>query len=567
MRGDYLDWYGANFTAGFKRLTQDGARFVRGAYPYLNTITCAGHATIGTGSFPYRHGMILNNWYDPKTGKSPYCTDDPEMTEISYNGLSSVQGDSAKLMLVPAIGEQVMARGGRSVAFSLKPRSAVTLTGHRSTAVAWFDDRGGWTTSTAFTQGAGALPAEVHHRQPDHRRLRQGLGAVAARSTPTRARTKSRAKASSPAGRGRFLTRSACRSANRIRSSTAAGNGRRSPTSTSRAWRSRRSTRSQLGRGDKTDFLGVSFSSRRWRRPCLRAAQPRSPGHARPARPHDRPAARSSRQDRRRRQLRRRPERGSRRRGNPRYRSARGRVASKVVTETLQKVLVEAMGPGTHVAATVYTNIYLTDAARQRLTEDKKLRDRALHALRTVPGIKYSFWGPELATADARAVARSTRRAAALSHNAGRSGDLIIAPAERWILSTSTTTHGTHYSYDQRVPVLLYGAGVKPGRYMNAATPGRSRAVARRRRRRRDCADGRTRPERSAALAFVRPRAHSSPRARSSRTCRRMVGHLLPRPGTPSRRPHASARRDPVRRPQPGRDRPPRSPSRSSPCS
>ena len=152
MRVDYLQWYAANYSAGLARLLRDGAWFTEGAYPYLNTITCAGHATIGTGSFPYRHGMILNNWFDPKTGKSPYCTDDPTVTELSYNQLSPVQGDSAKLLAVPALGEQIMSRGGRSVALSLKPRSAVTLTGHTSTAVAWFDDRGGWTTSTAFTK-------------------------------------------------------------------------------------------------------------------------------------------------------------------------------------------------------------------------------------------------------------------------------------------------------------------------------------------------------------------------------------------------------------------------------
>ncbi len=102
MRVDYLQWYAANYSAGFSRLMREGAWFTEAAYPYLNTITCAGHSTIGTGSFPYRHGMILNNWFDPKTGKSPYCTDDPTVTEISYNHLSPVQGDSGKLMLVPA---------------------------------------------------------------------------------------------------------------------------------------------------------------------------------------------------------------------------------------------------------------------------------------------------------------------------------------------------------------------------------------------------------------------------------------------------------------------------------
>jgi len=469
MRSDYLDWYGTNFTAGFHRLTQDGATFVRGAYPYLNTITCAGHATIGTGSFPYRHGMILNNWYDPKTGKSPYCTDDPEMTEISYNGLSSVQGDSAKLMLVPALGEQVMARGGRSVSFSLKPRSAVTLTGHTATAVTWFDDRGGWTTSTAFTKEpvpfvqkfVAANPITADYEKVWDRSLPlaayQGRDEVASEGTVAGWTRSFPHLLGLPDGKAdaQFY-----------------GRWQRSPFADEYLARMAMSAVDALGlgRGDQTDFLGISFSS-------VDGA-----GHVFGPRSHE-VQDMLVRLDRTIGGL---LDHLDKTVGVGNYvvglsadhgvaeipdTVGAGRVASKVVTAALQNVLVEAMGPGTHVAANVYTNIYLTDAARQRLTDDRKLREKALRALRAVPGIKYSFWGPELATPAARTSRDPVRRAAALSHNAGRSGDLIVAPAERWILSTSTTTHGTHYSYDQRVPVLLYGAAVKPGRYTNAASP------------------------------------------------------------------------------------------------
>ena len=33
------------------------------------------------------------------------------------------------------------------------------------------------------------------------------------------------------------------------------------------------------------------------------------------------------------------------------------------------------------------------------------------------------------------------------------------------------TTHGTLYDYDKRVPVILYGAGIRPGVREEAATP------------------------------------------------------------------------------------------------
>ena len=39
------------------------------------------------------------------------------------------------------------------------------------------------------------------------------------------------------------------------------------------------------------------------------------------------------------------------------------------------------------------------------------------------------------------------------------------------MLPAAGTTHGTLYSYDQRVPVLLYGEGIRPGVREEPATP------------------------------------------------------------------------------------------------
>jgi hypothetical protein len=62
-------------------------------------------------------------------------------------------------------------------------------------------------------------------------------------------------------------------------------------------------------------------------------------------------------------------------------------------------------------------------------------------------------------------------RATALSYFAGRSGDLIVIPKENWIVGASITTHGTPNEYDQRVPVIFFGAGVRPGTRAEPATP------------------------------------------------------------------------------------------------
>ena len=85
MRSDYIDRYGARWTGGLHRLVTQGARFVQAAYPYLNTVTCAGHATMSTGAFPSTHGMVLNAWWDRAAGKDVACTDDPTVQAISYH--------------------------------------------------------------------------------------------------------------------------------------------------------------------------------------------------------------------------------------------------------------------------------------------------------------------------------------------------------------------------------------------------------------------------------------------------------------------------------------------------
>jgi len=50
MRADYVDRFNDQWTGGLKRMVTQGAWFQQAAYPYLTTVTCAGHATIATGS-------------------------------------------------------------------------------------------------------------------------------------------------------------------------------------------------------------------------------------------------------------------------------------------------------------------------------------------------------------------------------------------------------------------------------------------------------------------------------------------------------------------------------------
>jgi len=46
-----------------------------------------------------------------------------------------------------------------------------------------------------------------------------------------------------------------------------------------------------------------------------------------------------------------------------------------------------------------------------------------------------------------------------------------VIPKENWIMGAIVTTHGTLNAYDQRVPIIFFGAGIKPGPRPEAAMP------------------------------------------------------------------------------------------------
>ncbi len=138
--------YRPHFTGGLKRLAE-GVVFERGFQAHAATETCPGHATILTGVYPARSGIIANNWIDhdaPREDKAVYCAEDesaPGTTSDDYR-VSPVH------LKVPTLGDRLKAADPRSrvVSVSVKDRSAVMLGGHRADQLFWAEDNGfvGW---------------------------------------------------------------------------------------------------------------------------------------------------------------------------------------------------------------------------------------------------------------------------------------------------------------------------------------------------------------------------------------------------------------------------------------
>src|SRR3989441_7708521 len=81
MRADYVDKFRGQWSAGLRRLVEEGAWFRNAAYPYAATETCVGHATISTGALPATHGIIGNAWWDREQQAMVTCTADANRSE------------------------------------------------------------------------------------------------------------------------------------------------------------------------------------------------------------------------------------------------------------------------------------------------------------------------------------------------------------------------------------------------------------------------------------------------------------------------------------------------------
>src|SRR5687768_17379202 len=69
---------------GLARFLDRGAWFADAHYGHALTATAPGHATMLTGAYPHRSGIIGNDWRDVNTGAEVYCTGDTSATYIGH---------------------------------------------------------------------------------------------------------------------------------------------------------------------------------------------------------------------------------------------------------------------------------------------------------------------------------------------------------------------------------------------------------------------------------------------------------------------------------------------------
>ncbi|HEV2859396.1 MAG TPA: alkaline phosphatase family protein [Pyrinomonadaceae bacterium] len=489
FRYDYLERFGDLFAAGgLRRLMREGASWTEANYDHVPTETAPGHATLMTGAWPAETGIISNEWYDRESNRRIANSSDPGARLLG--GGPSENASSPRNLLVSTLGDELkLATAGRAkvVGVSIKDRGAILPAGRMADAAYWYSSQTGrfvsstyyfdrlpdWVTAFGAAHPAGEFYGKTWDRLldkkeydlragPDDAPWERGNG-----KQPTTLPQKITGGETAP-GPAFYEALNYSPFSNDLLVSFA-----------EEAIRNER-----LGEDSDTDVLTVSFSANDL------------VGHRYGPYSHelmdmtvrvDRHIERllsfvDSRVGLRNTLVAFTADHGV----APFTEHARqlrlpgGYVGTTDLNNAVRNRLKARFGKGgdkdntaDYVLAYGNSMFYFNRAALDRDGVRQEDVERvAGEAAMTVPGVSRFFTRTQLvsgAVSPADAVARRVLH----GFNPRRSGDVVIIQEPYKYLTDSTyiAIHGTPYSYDTHVPVIVMGAGVAPGRYAEAASP------------------------------------------------------------------------------------------------
>ena len=155
---------------GFARFLDRGAWFADAHYRHAFTVTAAGHATMLTGAYPHRTGVIGNEWRDPATGAPVYNTGDTTATYIGHT-TRPLDGTSPRNLKAETVGDVLRRADPRAkvIAISGKDRGAILPAGKTGTAYMFMSASGQFASSTFYMPQHPAWVAEFNAKKPADR--------------------------------------------------------------------------------------------------------------------------------------------------------------------------------------------------------------------------------------------------------------------------------------------------------------------------------------------------------------------------------------------------------------
>jgi len=164
---------------GFRRFLDRGAWFSGARYAHAFTVTGAGHATMLTGAYPHRTGIIGNDWRDRATGEPEYCVGDTAHTYIGHK-TQKLDGTSPKNLMVETVGDVLRRADARAkvIAISGKDRGAILPAGKTGVAYMYMDATGQFASTTFYMKEHPAWVTAFHAAKPADRHFKASWSPV-----------------------------------------------------------------------------------------------------------------------------------------------------------------------------------------------------------------------------------------------------------------------------------------------------------------------------------------------------------------------------------------------------
>ena len=474
FRYDYLTRFEDQFVeGGFRRFLTRGANFTDNNYLHTPTYTAPGHATFMSGATPALNGIIGNEWFDRETGRQVSSVSDGKVKQLG--GRDGGGGASPHRLLGSTLGDQLkLVTQGKAkvIGISLKDRSAILPAGKRPDGAYWFDGAtGNFVSSTWYFPELPEWVKSFNRDQHTDRYFNQTWE----RLLPAEAYTRSAADDTDYEGKDHLFPHS-LKGADAKPGAGFYGRFQASPFANDHLVNLAKAAieNENLGGDDVPDLLSVSFSSNDL------------VGHA--FGPHSQEVQDITlRTDRSIAEL---MSYLDRRIGLQHVVFALtadhgvapvpeqvkalgygGRVSSSAISNAIEKTLDERYGDEKWILSTVNGNVYLDLALfAKRKIEVAEAEAAAAAAVIKVPGIAACYTRSQIISGQTPAT--KLAQSVVLGFHPERNGNLVILTEPFYLVGGSSgTSHGTPYSYDTHVPLLLLGPGVRPGWYSQASSP------------------------------------------------------------------------------------------------
>jgi arylsulfatase A-like enzyme len=169
FRHDYLERFGDLFGRnGFNRLMRDGANWEQAHYDHTPTYTAPGHGTMMTGAYPAETGIVGNEWIERETAKR--ITSVSDTTVKALGGNENEPGASPRRLMASTVGDELrLATNDRSkvIGISVKDRSAILPAGRHANAAYWFSSgSGNMISSTYYFPQLPAWVSAFNNKRP-----------------------------------------------------------------------------------------------------------------------------------------------------------------------------------------------------------------------------------------------------------------------------------------------------------------------------------------------------------------------------------------------------------------